>query len=240
MYSTPQKLVAEFFGTFAIVFLAAGAVCADQFLKTAPTPAARPGLLGTALVYGLAVGGVISALRHISGAHLNPAVTIGFWVTRRMDTFQALLYWVAQLAGASAAASLLMAAIPSDVWQGVNLGTPSLAPSFTRANGMMLEAALTFLIVWVFFATAVDEKSAAGKLAGACAGLVVFAGTAVAYPFTGAALNPARAFGPALASGFWSAHLVYWVGPLFGGALAAALYSRLYLPDETGGGARPA
>ena len=93
MYSLPQKLFAEFIGTFALIFFGIGAICADQYLRAAGQPAI--GILGIALAYGLAYGIMISAVGHISGGHLNPAVTIGFWVTRRLSTLQALFYWIA-------------------------------------------------------------------------------------------------------------------------------------------------
>ena len=103
MYTNTQKLAAEFLGTFALVFFGAGAICADQFLHGA----GGLGLLGVALAHGLALAIMISALGHISGGHFNPAVTIGYWVTRRQNTLDVILYWIAQLAGAIAAAFLL-------------------------------------------------------------------------------------------------------------------------------------
>src|SRR5713226_4112382 len=122
MYSKPQKFFAEFVGTFALIFFGAGSICADQLLKS--TNQGSLGLLGIAVAHGLAIGIMVSAVGHISGGHLNPAVTIGFWVTRRISTFGALLYWVSQLAGAVAAAYLLRAVIPEDTWRAIALGTP--------------------------------------------------------------------------------------------------------------------
>src|SRR6202035_2682979 len=106
MYNRPQKLVAEFVGTFALIFFGAGSICADQFLRSSGQPAGI-GLLGIALAHGLAIGIMVTALGHISGGHFNPAVTIGFWVTRRISTFDTLAYWVAQLGGGIVAAYLL-------------------------------------------------------------------------------------------------------------------------------------
>jgi MIP family channel proteins len=225
MYNTPQKLTAEFIGTFALVFFGAGAICAEQFLHGA----GGIGLLGVAIAQGLAVAIMVSALGHISGGHFNPAVTIGFWVTKRFNTLDVVLYWAAQLAGAAAAAFLLKALIPEDAWRAVALGTPDLARDFSRLSGMILEAVTTFFLVLVVFATAVDEKGAFRSIAGFGIGLTISLGILVAGPFTGGALNPARAFGPALAASHWVNHGVYWVGPLAGGFVAGLLYDSLYL-----------
>src|SRR5467141_3645801 len=143
MYSMSQKLIAEFLGTFALIFFGAGAVCTDQYLHGA----GGLGLLGIALAHGLAIAIMVSALGHISGGHFNPAVTIGFWVTKRLNTLDVVLYWAAQLAGAIAAAFLLKAIIPEDTWRAVALGTPDLARDFSRLSGMILEAVTTFFLV---------------------------------------------------------------------------------------------
>jgi len=123
----------------------------------------------------------------------------------------------------------LKAVIPDDTWHAVALGTPELARDFPRIAAMALEAVTTFFLVLTFFATAVDERGTFKAIAGFGIGLSITLGMMVAGPFTGAALNPARAFGPALASAHWASHGVYWVGPLAGGFLAGLLYDTLYL-----------
>ncbi len=230
MYTRPQKLIAEFIGTFILVFISIGAICADQFLR-AGGPAVM-GLAGIAIAQGLAYAILITSLAHISGGHLNPAVTIGFWVTRKLSTFETLSYWAAQLAGACAAAYLVRFLFPEDVWRAVALGTPQLAHDFTPAAGMIAEGALTFILVFVFFATAVDPRGTFHHIAGFAAGLTVTLGVLVGEPITGAAMNPARAFGPALASHHWVQHGVYWAGPLAGGVIAAWLYDTLFLKKD--------
>ncbi len=225
MYSTSQKLIAEFLGTFALIFFGAGAICTDQYLHGT----GGLGLLGIALANGLAFGIMVSALGHISGGHFNPAVTIGFWVTKRVTTVDTILYWAAQLAGAAAAAFLLKAVVPEETWRNVALGTPELARDFPRWAAMALEAVTTFFLVLVVFATTVDEKGASRWVAGFGSGLTISLGMFVAWPLTGAALNPARAFGPALAATHWANHGVFWVGPLAGGFVAGLLYDSLYL-----------
>ncbi len=152
-----------------------------------------------ALAHGLALAVMISAIGHVSGGHFNPAVTIGYWVTKRLNTLEVLMYWAAQLAGAIAAAFLLKAVIPDDTWRAVALGTPEFARDFPRWAGHGLEAVATFFMVLVAFATALDDRGI--YRASQASALVWFMrwGCLVAGPFTGAALNPARAFGPALA-----------------------------------------
>lgn len=231
MYSKPQKLVAEFIGTFAFVFFGVGAICADQFLRSSTNGQTGFGLLGVALAQGLTFGIMVTALGHISGGHFNPAVTIGFWVTRKLSTFDLLAYWVAQIAGAVAAAYLLRR-LPFDAWSSVQLGTPDLASGVTRTNGMIFEGVMTFFLVFVVFATAVDARGAFNKIAGFAIGLTVTLGVLLGGPFTGAALNPARVLGPALASNHWTNHGVYWIGPLAGGLAAGWLYDALFLGKE--------
>ena len=225
MYNFAQKLTAEFLGTFALVFFGAGAACVDWY----PHASNVLGLLGIALAYGLAMAIMVSSLGHISGGHFNPAITIGFWVTKRLNTLDTVAYWAAQLAGATAAAFLLKAVIPEETWHAVALGTPMFAHDYTRLNGMILEGITTFFLVLTVFATAVDERSSFRPVAGFAIGLSIVLGILIAGPFTGGALNPARAFGPALASTHWQNQGIYWVGPLAGGFLAGFLYDSLFL-----------
>jgi len=225
MYNLAQKLIAEFLGTFALVFFGAGAACSFQYLHGA----LDINLFAVALANGLAIAILFTALSHISGGHFNPAVTIGFWVTRRLNTMDTVAYWAAQLAGAIAAAFFLKAVIPEEAWRAVTLGTPDLARDFPRWAGMSLEAVATFFLVLIVFATAVDERGPSRPIAGFGIGLAYALGILVLGPFTGGALNPARAFGPALAATHWSNHGIYWVGPLAGGFVAGLLYDSLFL-----------
>jgi MIP family channel proteins len=225
VYNTPQKLVAEFLGTFALVFFGAGAICSEQFLHGA----GGIGLLGIALASGLAFGVMICAIGHVSGGHFNPATTMAFWVTKRLNTFEVFGYWIAQLLGGIAAAFFLKAVLPrEEAWLPVLGGTPDLVRDFTRLPAIGLEALATFLLVFVFFAASVDENSSARSYAGFCVGLTLTLGILAIGPFTGGALNPARAFGPALASTHWANQGVYWVGPLAGGFFAGLIHDVLY------------
>jgi MIP family channel proteins len=231
MYNLSQKLTAEFIGTFALVFFGEGAVCVDMQLRGNATGGI--GLLTVALAHGLAIAVMVSALGHVSGGHFNPAITIGFWVTKRLSTPDTLFYWIAQVAGATAAAFLLRVVIPEETWRSVALGAPELLRDFPSWAGLALEATTTFFLVFVVFATAVDERSSFRSIAGFAIGLTIVLGIIVAGPYTGGALNPARAFGPALASHHWLNQLIYWVGPLGGGFLAGLLYDSVFLkPSE--------
>ena len=193
MYSITQKLAAEFIGTFALIFFGAGSICADQYLRSS----GGIGLLAIALAHGLAIGIMVSALGHVSGGHFNPAVTIGIWVTKRINTIEALLYWAAQLVGGIVAAFALKALIPDDIWRAVALGTPELARDFPVGAGMGLEALATFFLVLVVFATAIDEKGTFKAIAGFGIGLTITIGILVAGPLTGAARGRDRSRVPA-------------------------------------------
>src|SRR5882762_656740 len=128
-----------------------------------------------------------------------------------------------------AAAFLLKAVIPEETWRAVALGTPELVRDFSRLSAMLLEAVTSFFLVLVVFATAVDDRGSFRSIAGFGIGLTITLGILVIGPFTGGAMNPARAFGPALASNHWTNWGVYWIGPLAGGFLAGLLYDSLYL-----------
>jgi aquaporin Z len=218
-----RRAVAEFVGAFALVFCAAGA-----YMSTGGEAVA------VALASGLAVAVMASAVGHVSGGHFNPAVTLGFVVTRRMSARLAGLYWLAQLGGAALAALLLRWIYPTNAVDQSKLGAPQLR--FTSsAAGFVLELILTFFLVWVVFATAADERGTFKSIAGLAIGFTVSMGTLVGNPLTGGAMNPARAFGPFLVQNTWHHDWIWFGGPLVGGALAALVYEWLYL-----GRARPA
>src|SRR5260370_4009924 len=174
-------MTVEFVGRVVVIFLGGGSICTDQYLHGA---GGSLGLLGIALAHGLAIGIMVCALGHISGGHFNPAVSIGFWVTKRVTTVDTVLYWAAQLAGAAVAAFLLKAVIPEETSRAVSLGTPALARDFPGVAAMFLEAITTFFLVLVVFATAVDEKGAFRSIAGFGIGLTISLCILVAGPLT--------------------------------------------------------
>lgn len=212
-----KKIVAEFFGTFGLIFMGAGAIMMNEYTRGAL------GLLGIAVAHGLAISLGVAVTAHISGGHLNPAVTAGFLVTRRMDGKTGVVYVIAQLAGAWVAALFLRALFPPDAAAKSNLGTPALAPGVPFVSGIVIEIILTFFLVLVIFGTAVDPRGPKAIFP-FCIGMTVAMDILAGGPLTGASMNPARTLGPALAYWFWDGHLVYWVGPIVGGILGALLY----------------
>ncbi|HEX9775748.1 MAG TPA: MIP/aquaporin family protein [Actinomycetota bacterium] len=220
--TTIQKLLAEFVGTFALIFIGVGSIVAANFAPGA-------GLVTVAIAHGLAIATMVTAVGHVSGAHFNPAVTIGAWVTGKIKSADAGLYIGTQLLGGIVGALAIRAAIPREAWLGVNLGTPLVSGSIRSGSAVLIEAILTFFLVWVVFATAIDEDGAFNKVAGLAIGFVILMDIMMGGPFTGAAMNPARSFGPALVGGFWDGWWVYWVGPIAGGIIAAVLYDSIIL-----------
>jgi MIP family channel proteins len=222
----PQSLwkaaLAELIGTFALIFMGAGSILADALTG------GKVGLVGIAFAHGLAIATMVSATGHLSGGHLNPAVTAGVVVAGRLPVRSGVVYLVAQLVGASLAAFFLTASFPEAVRKSVMLGTPALAPGVTAGTGIIVEAILTFFLVFAVFGTAIDDRGP--KVGGLFIGLVIVMDILAGGALTGAAMNPARAFGPALFSGAWTNHAVYWVGPLLGGAVAGWLYHSVFRP----------
>lgn len=212
-----RRGVAEFIGAFALTFVGVGAI------------AVGADLVGVALAHGLVIAVMASAVGHISGGHFNPAVTFGFLVTGRMAFSLAIVYWVAQFSGAFLAALLLTGLLPDSLTDPVSLGVPAIAGGIGAGAGLVLEAILTFFLVWVIFATAADERGTFKAIAGLAIGFTITLDILFAGPLTGAAMNPARAFGPQLVGGHWADAWVWYLGPLLGAAAAAVLYQYLYL-----------
>jgi aquaporin TIP len=211
-------LIAEFIGTFALIFIGAGSIIAS------PTAVGVMGtLVGIALAHGLTIAAFGSATGHISGGHLNPAVTIAMIFTGRIDLVKGASYIVAQVLGSIVAALLLQVAMPADLVAAANLGAPLLGAKTNVVQGIILEAITTFFLVFVIFGTAVDGRGP--KMGALFIGFVVALDILAIGPLTGAAMNPARSIGPALIGGHLENFWVYWVGPIVGAVLAGLLYS---------------
>ena len=215
-----RRGIAEFIGAFTLVFIGAGAIMVGS-----------GGLVGVAFANGLAIALMVTAFGHISGGHFNPAVTLGFLVTRRITGGLAGVYWVMQFAGAVVASLLLWWIFPAAaIAAPARLGAPQLHPSIGSGAGFALEAIMTFFLVIAVFANAVDERGAFKAVAGFGIGLVITMDTLCGGPLTGAAMNPARAFGPELVYDVWESYTwIYYAGPAVGAILAAVLYELLYL-----------
>lgn len=236
-----QLCLAEAIGTFFLCFIGIGAILSDA-------SGSGIGLLGIALAHGIALAIGITATGHISGGHLNPAVSCGFMATGRLAPATGVAYIISQCAGALVAAALI-----STIYSGVNapaanqagskpmtiiesagLGTP--APG-QRPDGkgewstgavFLTEFALTFLLITAVFGTAVDDR--APRIGGFGIGLTVAYDILMGGPISGAAMNPARVFGPAVVGGFWNSHWVYWAAPIAGAVVGALIYHHLLMP----------
>jgi aquaporin Z len=210
------KLVAEFVGTFTLIFIGVGSIVADHMTG------GGLGLTGIALAHGLAIGCMVSATAAVSGGHLNPAVTLAFLSVGRIKIGEALKYIVAQCAGAIVAAVVIKVASNADSITATTLGTPMLGAGISPMQGVVMEAVMAFFLVFVVFGTAVDSR--APKMAGLFIGLTIVMDIMAGGPVTGAAINPARSFGPALISGHLENMWIYWVGPIIGAVLGAMVY----------------
>ena len=220
-----RRLAAEALGAFTLIFVGAGAIMVTGGAN----------LVAIALAHGLAIALMVSALGHVSGGLFNPALTVGLWATRRIATVRGVLYIIAQLAGAVAAALALMALFPEVMREAQSLGTPALSPGVDFVQAVGIEAILTFFLMLAVFGTALDPRGP--NLGGFGIGLIITMNIFAAGSLTGAAMNPARAFGPALLSGTWDDHLVWWIGPVIGAVLAAVVYHYVLAdPDRAPGG----
>ncbi|MEP6571660.1 MAG: aquaporin [Gemmatimonadota bacterium] len=225
MIPLSRRAVAEAVGTFGLVFIGCGVVLASTF------PGANYGVLGIAIAHAIVLSVMISATMAISGGHLNPAVTIGLLSVGRIDAVTAAAYVVAQLIGGIFGAFLVKILFPVGVVAVSTLGTPALAANLTIGPAIAIEAVLTFFLVSAVFGTAVNPD--APKIGGFGIGLVLLFDILVGGPLTGAAMNPARAFGPAIVSGDLVAQPVWWIGPILGGIVAALLWDKVLLPKRT-------
>jgi MIP family channel proteins len=248
-YDPLRRGFAEFVGAFTLIFVGAGApltftkLFAPAFLQGGGDQISGLGLVAVALANGLAIGVMVSAVGHISGGHFNPAITLGFFLTRRLAPLLALVYWLAQFAGAVCAALLLRWFYAEQVRNIAHLGAPGLGSGVDKWQGLVIEIVLTFFLVWVVFATAADPGGSFKAIAGLAIGLTITIDVLMGGPLTGAAMNPARAFGPQLVQNYWKNGWIWYAGPAAGGAIAALAYEWLYLrpprpfpvgPSETG------
>ena len=223
-----KSYMAEFIGTFALVFIGAGVVMLNGL-----TNGAILGITAIAFAHGLVLMSMIYALSHISGAHFNPAVTIAMLAVNRIKLMPAVLYIIAQLAGAVFASFLLLF-----IFNQLPLQTeipPALIYGFSTSLsfqvGIPLEAVLTFFLVLTIFGTTVDSRATKG-IHGFAIGLVLTFDILFAGAITGGAMNPARAFGPAVTSGIWNTQAIYWLGPIIGALIAGLVYEYLFLERE--------
>ena len=227
-----RAIAAEFIGTFALTLVGAGAIIATSGMNAS--------LIAVALAHGLILGVMVSATMHISGGQLNPAVSFGLAAIRVQPWPQAMSFIAAQCIGAVAAAGILrgvLHGLPNvDIGNlGATLGSLSAAGDIGRV--FVLEIIATFFLMYVILYAAVDKSSKVAPAAGLCIGLTVAANILAIGPLTGASMNPARSLGPALVASAWTMHWVYWLAPIIGAGLAAALY-HFTLPASQAVGSR--
>ncbi|MDP8943624.1 MAG: aquaporin [Actinomycetota bacterium] len=207
-----RRSLAEAFAAFALVAAGGGALVADARTDGALGP------VGVALAFGLVIMAMVSSTGHLSGAHLNPAVTVAFALTRHFPPRDVAAYVAAQLAGATAGALALLA-----VWPGQPAELGATVPSVGAGSAVAYEALMTAILMFAIMAVATDTR-AVGTAAAIAIGGAIALGALFGGPVTGASMNPARSFGPALVAGEWGDFWVYVAGPLAGGALGAFGY----------------
>ena len=233
--------IAEAIGTFFLCFIGASSICT----VTALGAGAAEGLLMVAVAHGLVLSIAISATMAISGGQLNPAVSITLVATGHQKVPRAVMFIISQLIGATIAGFLCKAVFSGDVKlvnDGLSLaqayatssgGTPEPASGLTTGHGILIEAILTFFLVFAIFGTAVDPR--APKIGGFGIGLAIGFDILVGGPLTGASMNPARTFGPGLAAGVWNEHIIYWIGPIVGGLIAGLIYQHCLMDKGDSG-----
>ena len=223
MSDLARRTLAEAVATFFLVFIGVGTMVAEA-------NGTEIGPLGVSLAFGSVVAAMVYAVGHLSGAHLNPAVTLAFRAIGRFPGSEVPAYVAAQLVGAVAAAGLLHAMV------GLDGGIGATVPSISLAGAWMMEVVITFALMFVIVSVATDDRSVPG-FAGLAVGLAVIIGALAGGPFTGGSMNPARSLGPAVVTGTWTAHWIYWTAPFVGATLGAFTYQIVRSADTSPPGA---
>lgn len=215
-------LPSEFLGTLLITLLG----CSTW------TTGSDPNSIIVALTFGLTIASVVWVFSHISGGHVNPAVTLAALFTRRVSIIRGFLYIAAQIIGGITGAGMLYGLTPT-AWQASNLGVNVVNADATSSQGFGVEMIATFLFVLTFFASQDNKRSDLQGSAPLTIGLAAVVCHLFALPVTKAGLNPARSFGPAVIAASWEHHWVFWVGPLVGGLLAGLMYEYIFAAGAT-------
>jgi len=224
----PRNWFAEAIATYALVFF--GPLAIILSVVAFGDGLSIESIIMIALAHGAAIGLMVYAFGHISGAHINPAVTIPMMITKKISVADGIGYIIFQLIGAVVAAFSLKAILP-EIGAKVHFGTqtgPSELLNNSVMAGITVEIILTFFLVTVIFLTAVHKKAPAG-IHGISIGGMVFLLHLVGVPLTGASMNPARTFGPAVVSGFWELHWLYWLAPIIGGIIAGVIMNYVFV-----------
>jgi aquaporin Z len=215
-----RQAIVEFIGSFALMFIGGGAIILGL------------DVLSVAIAHGLAIGLMVASAGHISGGLYNPALTVGLVATRKMPVNRGILYVVVQCLGAVAAALALKAIFDGSQIDAVELGVPVVGSTYEVSAALFAEVIATFFLMYAVFGTAVDPRGAKA-IAPLVIGLVITIDVLAIGAVSGAAMNPSRAFGPALVQGYWTDQWIYWVGPIAGALIAAFLYNYVLMPGRT-------
>ncbi|XP_019764074.1 aquaporin AQPAe.a [Dendroctonus ponderosae] len=210
-----KMLAAEFIGTLILVTVGCGSCLGN------------PTIVQIALAFGLTVAALVQAIGHVSGGHINPAVTVSFFITGEINLVRTILFILVQCIGAIAGAGILKALLPASFING-NLGFTEVAPEIQPINGLFFELVFTFILVFVIHGVCDGRRNDIKGSIPLAIGLTVTAAHLSGIHFTGSSINPARTFGPSVVMNFWNDHWVYWVGPIAGGVLAGLLYKYIF------------
>jgi len=228
-----RAFAAELLATLVFVFMGTGLLVSRQKDKTTGGDLGA-GLVSISLGFGIALSTMIYTVANISGGHLNPAVTIGLLVIRQIELFKAIGYVACQILGGIGGTALMYLVMPDNVTEAAHFGATQLQGGVTPGDGAALEMCLTFILVFTVCATAElsGDLKHMGRFAPLAIGYSVLVDHMIGVPFTGASMNPARSFGPAVVGSQWNNQWVYWVGPIVGGILAALVYHYIFIIEH--------
>ncbi|XP_063907029.1 aquaporin AQPAe.a isoform X1 [Zophobas morio] len=210
-----RMLLAEFLGTFLLVCVGCGSIVLGDF-----------SVVRIGLTFGITVATLAQSIGHVSGCHINPAVTLSLFVTGDIKLLRALLFVAVQMIGAIGGAGVLRLIVPENKEGG--LGITNLGNDLTDVQGFLMEIVLTFVLVFIVHSVCDPRRKDIKGSAPLAIGLAVTACHLSGIPYSGSSINPARSFGPAVIMDLWENHWVYWAGPLLGGVLAGLIYKYLF------------
>lgn len=221
-----KALVAEFLGVFFLVLIGCGSC-----LQWTGAPPLEVSIVQIALAFGVTVATLVQCIGHVSGGHINPAVTCAMLVTNRIRVIRAVCYVVSQCLGAITGAAVLRAVSPGDP-NTVGLGMTTVNEKISGPEGFAVEFLITFVLIFTVFGVCDDNRNDVKGSAPLAIGLAVATCHLFAVKYTGSSMNPARTFGPAVITGIWEHHWVYWLGPCLGGVAAGVLYHYVFQAPE--------